>query len=110
VSAVGCAEGLTASASVEILRGRRLSGSSARDAASWVLIVVGASLGAGLGAAGGVFGAAVAGLGEGDGSGVGGTEAADRMAPGGIDGGAVGEPAVCGGAVASSNAGATGSN
>jgi hypothetical protein len=89
IGTAGCEEGLTASAPVEILRGRRLSGSSARDAASWVLIVVGAGpdvVGAGLGAAGGVFGAAVAGLGEGDGSGVGGTEAADGMAPGGIDG------------------------
>jgi len=98
-----------ASASVEILRGRRPSGSSAMDATSCGLDVVGAGRGAGRGAAGGVFCATVAGLGEGDRSGVGGTEAAERMAPGGIDVGTGGELAVCGGAAASSNAGATGS-
>lgn len=127
--AVGCAEGPMASALVEMLRGRRPSGSSAIramdatswDATGWGLDVAragrrpgrgmspGAGPGAGRGpelrAAGGEFSAMVAGLGEGDGGGVGVTEAADTMAAGGIDGGAVGEPAVCGGAAASSNAG-----
>ena len=84
------------------------------DATSWSatgcgLDVAGADSGADRGSAGGELGTIVLGLGEGDGSGVGGTEAADRMAPGGIDGGAGGEPAVCFGAAASSNAGATGS-
>ena len=110
--AVGCAEGLMASAPVEIPSGRRLSGSSATgamEATSWGLDVAGAGRGAGRGAAGGVFGATVAGLGATAGSGVGCTEAADRMAPGGTDGGAVEGPAVCGGAAAWSKAGATGS-
>jgi len=107
-----------ASSSVEILKGKRLSGSSAIEATRFGLDVAGTGSGTNLGAGpgvvrgatGGEFDATVAELGESDGGGVGGTEAADRRAPGGIGGGAVGEPAVCGGAAASSNAGATGSN
>lgn len=101
VGTAGCAEGLMASAPVEIPRGRRLSGTpaiGAMDATSWDatgcgLDVAGAGHGAGLeagpgaglGATGGEFGATIAGFGAGGGSGVGGTEAADRMALGGID-------------------------
>ena len=84
IGTASCAEGLLASAPVEILRGKRLSGSSAMgaiEATNWDATGCGLdAAGAGCGATGGEFGAKVSGFGEGDG-GVGGTEAADRMAP-----------------------------
>lgn len=117
VGTEGSAEGLMASAPGEILRGRRLIGSLAMDATSCGLVVDGAghgvgleaSPGAGRGKAAGALSAMDTGPGSGECGGEGGSETADSLVSGGIDAAAIGEPAVCGGVVASSIAGETGS-